>query len=165
MNKQTKIGLKRLQVCPFGIDNQNNKGEDLEYFSNLHEIVYNKNHSALALALTFTNGLYCADYGESEAVSSPVSVAIQNTTLRRTISSGKFTVNILASSSEKVYLIDLPFPQDELSPFYRFRVIVRDVKSKTTLGSYDLRFISEDEYFEHRLDVFIASELRSFSDD
>lgn len=165
MNKQAQISLSHFQVCPFGLD-ESNGNDELEYFDNCHELVRNNRHKALALALTFTNELYCADYMESEAVSAPVSVTIRNIAQRQTVSSGKFTVNIPPSAETKEYLIDLPFPQDEFSPFDRFRVTVRDVKSKVVLGNYDISFATtaEDE-FEKRINDFIASELESLGGD
>ena len=165
MNKQHQISLSRLQVCPFGIDDSNGNEEGFEYFDNRHEIVHNVLHRALAMLLTFRNERYCADYCESDEVSVPVSVTILNITSRRTISSGKFSVNITPSSEENEYLIDLPFPQDEISEFCNYRVVVRDVKAKTVLGTYDLGFYSEEDEFERRLSAFIASELASTSDD
>lgn len=163
MNKQPQISLTRLQVCPFGIEDQNGN-EDMEYFDNRHELVHNVEHKALALALNFKNENYCADIMESESVSAAVSVTIQNTTSRRTLSSGKFCVNINYSVEEREYLIDLPFPQDELATDCRYRVTVRDVQSKTELGRYDLGFLSPEDEFEKRINDFLAAEMESLSD-
>lgn len=165
MNKQPQISLSRLQVCPFGIDDSNGKEDDLEYFDNRHELVLNKRHKALALALTFRNELYCADLMESEDVSTPVSVAIHDTTHRRVLSSGKFHVNISYDTEFREYLIDLPFPQDEIDTDCHYRVVVRDVNSKKVLGAYDISLISEDDEFERRLNDFIASELASMGEE
>ena len=164
MNKQPQISLSQLQVCPFGINDSNGKEEDLEYFDNCHVLVFNKKHSALALALTFRNELFCADLMESESVSVPVSVKIYNTTLRRVLSSGKFHVNISYGTELREYLIDLPFPQDEIGTGCRCRVQVSDVDAKKVLGIYDLSLISEEDEFERRLDDFIASEAASIEE-